>query len=90
MNKYRVTIELIDLNNQYLSAQQLEGYLVDTITPALNALALHLTSSITTKKRGWALGVVDNLWITIAVDNLWITIFNFTNLRSLRNFPDSP
>jgi hypothetical protein len=52
MNKYRVTLELTDLNNEYLNAEQLEGYLVDTIKPALDALGLHRTFSTATKKRG--------------------------------------
>jgi hypothetical protein len=52
MNKYRVTLEIEDLDNQYLNAQQLEGYLIDTITPALNALGVQRISSFTTKKRG--------------------------------------
>ncbi len=52
MNKYRVTLEIEDLDNQYLNAQQLEGYLIDTITPALNALGVQRISSSTTKKRG--------------------------------------
>ena len=51
MNKYRVTLEVTDLNNEYLNAQELEMYLVDTIKGALDALGLHRTFSTATKKR---------------------------------------
>lgn len=52
MNKYRVTLEIEDLNNQYSNAQQLEAYLMDLIAINLNALNLQLLTSTTTKKKG--------------------------------------
>jgi hypothetical protein len=52
MNKYRVTLEIEDLNNQYINAQQLEGYLLDLVNISLNTLNLQLLTSNTTKKRG--------------------------------------
>ena len=52
MNKYRVTLEIEDLNNHYINAQQLEAYLMDLIRLNLNALNLQLLTSTTTKKKG--------------------------------------
>ena len=52
MNKYRVTLELEDVNNQYINAQQLEGYLMDLVRLQLSTLNLQLLNSTTTKKRG--------------------------------------
>jgi hypothetical protein len=52
MNKYRVTLELEDLNNQYINAQQLEGYLLDLVNISLSTLNLQLLNSTTTKKKG--------------------------------------
>jgi hypothetical protein len=52
MNKYRVTLELEDINNQYLNAQQLEAYLMDLVRLQLSTLNLQLLTSNTTKKKG--------------------------------------
>ena len=52
MNKYRVTLEIEDLDNQYINAQQVEGYLMDAIASALYATTLQLLDVTTTKKKG--------------------------------------
>lgn len=52
MNKYRVTLELEDLNNQYSNAQQLEAYLLDLVNLQLSTLNLQLLTSTAIKKKG--------------------------------------
>lgn len=52
MDKFKVTLEVSDLQGQYGDAFTLENYLVDVVRPALDALGLQLDFSQATKKRG--------------------------------------
>jgi hypothetical protein len=52
MAKYKVTLEVIDTQEQYSDPVSLEVYLVDVIRPALDALGLELIYSTVGNKRG--------------------------------------